>query len=135
MKVFVVTHGLLAEGLVNSAELIIGEHDNIKYFSLTAEKNINDFKEEVEKEVLDTSEDVLCLTDIVNGSPFNIISTLVIEYSHVYHVSGVNLGMILEAVLSTGVDVDELIDKLIESGKSSIFDAGAYIKEKLREEI
>lgn len=135
MKIIIITHGTLAEGLVDSAKLIIGEQNQVKGFALTADKNINEFKNLIEKEVSSTSENIICLTDIVNGSPYNIASELTIKYENIYHICGVNLPMVLTAALESEVEKDELINKVIEVGKTSIFDAGSYLNKKLNEEL
>ena len=135
MKIIVITHGLLAKGLVDSTGLIVGEQENIKYLSLTADKNIADFKLEVKEEITKSSEKVLCLTDIVNGSPFNIVAELTTIYSNVYHICGVNLAMLLEATLSANALNEDTVNRIVESGTKSIFDAGAFLKEKLGEEF
>jgi mannose/fructose/sorbose-specific phosphotransferase system IIA component len=135
MKIFVITHGLLAKGLVDSIGLIVGEQKNVKHFSLTLEKNIADFKAEIEEEIANSSENVLCLTDIVNGSPFNIVSELSLRHSNIYHICGVNLPMLLEAALSADVLSEETVNRIIESGKTSIFDVGSFLNEKLSEEF
>lgn len=134
MKIYVITHGLLAKGLVDSASLIVGEQDKIEYFSLTQDVDINDFKENIENKVISNQEEIICFTDIVNGSPFNIVSELTMKYSNIYHISGVNLPMILEALLSTSTVNKELIEKISNAGTSSIFDARLFLKEKLNEE-
>ncbi len=134
MKIYLITHGLLAKGLVDSASLIVGNHDNIEYFSLTQGIEIDEFKKKVEEKIAKIEEDIICFTDIVNGSPFNIVSELTMKYSNVYHICGVNLPMVLEALLSTEEVNQELISKISASGTSSIFDARLFLKEKLNEE-
>lgn len=135
MKIFIITHGLLAQGLIDSAQLIIGEQENLKAISLTAETNIKDFKEKIENEMSNLSEDILCFTDIVNGSPFNTMAPLTLKYPNLYHICGVNLPMVLEAALFSGEVTDELVEKLVNAGSTAIFDAGAFLKQKLNEEI
>lgn len=134
MKIFVITHGLLAKGLVDSTNLIVGEQDNIDYFSLEYGENIDDFKSKLEENVTNSKDDILCFTDIVNGSPFNIVSELTLKYPNVYHICGVNLPMILDAVLSNMPLNEESVKGIIESGTSSVFDARLFLKEKLGEE-
>ncbi len=80
-------------------------------------------------------EEVVVMLDLFGGTPCNQTIRLLRTYS-LQVVVGVNLPMILQAVLSNREDVtaQQLIAMAVENGRSGIFDAGARIQSLTEEE-
>lgn len=124
----VATHGKLAEGLVDSATLILGKQKRVETMSITHDTNIEEFgKKMVEKiQGLDDGDGVIVFTDLLLASPYNQAS---IGYKQlgddcVYRViSGTNLPIILEAFserMNGNTDVDQVVENIIFCGKEGI---------------
>lgn len=100
--IIVMTHGTLAEGLVDAAQLIMGPAEQVKTLSLKREDNVDDldaaFKATLES--VDTGDGVLVLADLFGGSPCNVASMNLREGNRYELVSGANLPMLIEAIMS-----------------------------------
>jgi PTS system fructose IIA component. len=120
MKLVVVTHSTIAEGLKKAAEMIVGPQKNI--FSINFYPD--DGPEDLLKRITDTighdiEEEILFLTDIPGGTPANMCFMLTQNYKAEV-ITGVNLPMILELLTNTDLGLNDSIDLVVESGKSSI---------------
>ena len=119
MKVIVVSHGSYARGLVDTAQMIAGEQD-LEAFGLEPEESVDTLREKIRESIEQTSEgeEVLILTDLFYGSPFNTVISLMSEYD-LYHVTGINLPLmmgkdLLKAAPETVKDVRELYKEVEE---------------------
>lgn len=95
-KVLVLTHGRLAEVLVDSARMIAGEAPGMAALALEWDDTFEQAHGKVAAAVdrLDEGDGVLILTDMYGGTPFNVARTLA-EPGRVEIVTGVNLPMVL----------------------------------------
>ena len=100
MKVIVVSHGSYARGLVDTAQMIAGEQEDLEAFGLEPEESVDTLREKIRESIEQTSEgeEVLILTDLFYGSPFNTVISLMSEYD-LYHVTGINLPLMMEVVM------------------------------------
>ena len=131
-KIIVFTHGNLSKGLVNTSSLILGEQPDIENFSVELECDLTNLKEQISK-VLEKADqyktDVLVLTDLMYGTPFNIMVELQKKYKF-HHITGVNLPMLLEAInCREYVDLDDVTTKLVEVAKKSVIDVTKLFEE------
>lgn len=125
--VVVATHGLLAQELINSAAMLVGEGAQMKHVCLVPGQSPEDFLAKCEEAVteVDTGEGVVALVDIPGGTPNNTMFRL--SKSHnIRIVTGTNLPMVMLAVLERfdGMTADELVDNLMENGKNEIIEFG-----------
>ena len=69
--IIVMTHGALAQGIVDAAELITGPAHQVQTLSLRREDNVNDLNDAfvAALEQVDTGDGVLVLTDLMGGLP------------------------------------------------------------------
>ena len=73
--------------------------------------------------------DVLVLTDMFSGSPFNVASSLMQKFSF-QHITGINLPLLLEILTSRGdVGIEELCKNVIEQGKDTIVHVNKFLEE------
>jgi mannose/fructose-specific phosphotransferase system component IIA len=82
-----------------------------------------------------TAAGVLVLIDLFGGTPGNAAALGLRDRSYAV-VSGVNLPMLLEVLLSrsSGISVKELVDIALQAGQSSIIDVGARFEAQLKQE-
>ena len=94
IRVVLVSHGEQSKGMLNTVQMLLGEQTNIAAYSLYPEQTIDDLtkvlREEIEKY---GAENIIFLTELKHGSPFNAVVSLTRDYD-VYHVTGTNLAML-----------------------------------------
>ena len=75
VKIIAVSHGRFSEGLVDSVQMLAGEQKDLVYYGLFPEETVDDLREKLRAELEATPEDmeVLFLSDVFHGSPFNTI--------------------------------------------------------------
>lgn len=122
--ILVVTHGNFGKELLKSAELIIGDQENVKTLSLNRGDNIEELYSCVNKQIeqLDEGEGVLVFTDLFGGSPSNVTAANMKE-TYFESLSGVNLPMLIEALdLRVNNNLKELVSKVLKAGVDGIKD-------------
>jgi fructoselysine and glucoselysine-specific PTS system IIA component len=120
-KFLIATHGKFASGIKSSLDIIIGAQDNIFVLDAYTESNepIQDQLEEILKEI-GTDDELVVFTDIMGGSITNQILQQ-ISSSNTHIVSGVNLPLLIEVVLSDpNENLQQIMDGAIENAKSQI---------------
>ena len=114
----IVSHGKLAEGLLNASEMIIGKQKKVKLLSLTPEKSIDAFKTELKTLLseVDNSQEILILSDLFGGTPANIAASITDDSKKTEIITGINLPILIELLSNrTNNDLKGLISKWKES--------------------
>lgn len=95
----IISHGYLAKGMAGTAEMILGEREDLSYFCAYVDGN-DQVKEEISKRIDSFGEDAetVILTDIFGGSVNNELLDLM-ERKNVYLVSGINLALVVELLI------------------------------------
>lgn len=105
LGIVIATHGTLSDGLKDSAEVIIGNTENIVTVNLNAGDDVEKLGKKINNAILEVNQGdgVVVLVDIASASPYNQ-SVLVANQldpelkDKVYIISGVNLPMLLEII-------------------------------------
>ena len=128
MKVIVVSHGSYARGLVDTAQMIAGEQEGLEAFGLEPEESVEKIRESIEQ--TSEGEEVLILTDLFYGSPFNTVISLMSEYD-LYHVTGINLPLMMEVVMGryAGKSAQEVCKDLLKAAPETVKDVRELYKE------
>lgn len=126
-----VSHGNFAKSLLESAELITGKQKNTKTLSLNYGDNISELTLQINKAIneLNKNSEVLVLTDLLGGSPSNA-TAVNMEKIKFKCITGVNLPMLIEAILSRSdenLSLDEVFNKSIKAGRDGIKDLGELL--------
>ena len=125
----IVTHGRLAIELLNAAEAIVGDVQNIAAVSIGWHDDVDMASSMVEKAIrrVDTGSGVLVLTDMFGGTPTNIASTFLDEGS-IEVVTGVNLPMLIKLIqIGDGVDLASAARLVRENGQNNIYIASELL--------
>jgi PTS system mannose-specific IIA component len=128
----IVTHGRLAIELLNAAEAIVGEVQNVVAVSIGWHDDVDIARTMVEKAIqrVDTGAGVLILTDMFGGTPTNIASTFLDEGT-IEVVTGVNLPMLIKVTqLTEDVALSEAARSVRENGQSNIYIASELLSGK-----
>lgn len=129
--VIIVTHGLLAEGLVDSAEMILGSLSQIATIRLDEKMTPETLRSQVEKHIsnLMSDEGVLILTDLRGATPFNVTASFA-ERNDVSVITGVNLPLLLEALTQRSKkDLKTLTAYVVQKGQEGILDVAVLLEQ------
>ena len=132
MKVIVVSHGSYARGLVDTVQMIAGKQEDLEAFGLESEESVDTLKEKIRQSIDQASqeEEILILTDIFYGSPFNTVISLMPEYD-LYHVTGINLPLMMEVIMGriSGKHAEEICKELLKAAPDTVRDVRELYKE------
>lgn len=121
--IIVVSHGNMAEGMLDAARMIVGEMEGIVAVSLKEEDAVENLMDRISDAIggVDTGDGVLLLVDVFGASPFNASSRLAMVRDKIEVISGVNLPMLLElAIQRSDEDLDSLVHIALDVGSTSI---------------
>jgi mannose/fructose/sorbose-specific phosphotransferase system IIA component len=118
--IVVAAHGDLASGLVMAAEMIAGEQPDLTAVALQPGESPESFGATLAAVLAPLGdEDLLILIDLFGGTPYNVAARQVLK-PHVECVTGVNLPMLLEVLMSRdGIGVRELASIAENAGRES----------------
>lgn len=123
MKVIAVSHGSYSQGLLESVQMLIGEQDNFVAYGLFPEQTVNTLTEKLEEEIKHTpdGEEILFLSDLFHGSPFNAVVSLMKNYNF-YHVTGINIPLAVEVMMGRYADKSaaQICEDLMEAAPTTI---------------
>src|SRR5262245_2912185 len=131
--VVVITHGHLAEGLLDSAAMICGQVDQARTVAFEPGMSPDDLERTVEDLLGRAGEDhqVLFLADLPGGTPAKLAATLAAQ-GRAEAVTGVNLPMLIEVLLAAKHrDVGALAELAVQRGREGVVDAGRQIRAAL----
>ncbi|EML2223924.1 PTS mannose transporter subunit IIAB [Klebsiella aerogenes] len=118
------THGWAAEQLLKTAEMLLGEQENVGWIDFVPGENAETLIEKYNAQLakLDTTKGVLFLVDTWGGSPFNAASRIVVDKENYEVIAGVNVPMLVETFMARDDDpsFDELVALAVETGSEAV---------------
>jgi len=128
----IVSHGKLAEELLNALTIILGEAPNIESISIGWYDDVDDSKKKINMSLkrVDQKNGVIIFTDMFGGTPSNL-SFSFLKDSQVEIITGVNLPMLIKFVsLQRSNDLKDVARKVVEQGKKNIHLVSALLGAK-----
>ena len=130
MKIVLVSHNALSEGILKAAEMIGGAHEGVTAFGLYPEDDGAALAAKV-TEWLDSQEaddQVLVLSDLYFGSPFNAMVALS-QQRDICHVTGMNLAMVIEAIslMDDGISAKEVAEQIVPLAREGVVDVNEVL--------
>ncbi|MFB6468481.1 PTS galactosamine/N-acetylgalactosamine transporter subunit IIA [Cytobacillus sp. Hz8] len=115
-------HGHFATGLYSSIKLIAGEQENF---------DVIDYEEGMSSEALSEKlyhaiqklhmvGDVVILTDIAGGTPFNESAKLSMEKENINVISGVNAPLLLDGCFKRDLPINQFVEEIVNSSKEGV---------------
>ncbi|WP_316390198.1 PTS mannose transporter subunit IIAB [Citrobacter farmeri] len=118
------THGWAAEQLLKTAEMLLGEQENVGWIDFVPGENAETLIEKYNAQLakLDTSNGALFLVDTWGGSPFNAASRIVVDKEQYEVIAGVNIPMLVETLMARddNPSFDELVALAVETGREGV---------------
>ena len=101
IAVVITTHGHAAKALLATAEMIIGEQDNVRCVDFVPGENGEVLAGKIRAAAaeLDTSAGLLLLVDLWGGTPFNASSGIAHDDANIEVVTGVNVPMLVSVLM------------------------------------
>jgi len=122
-EIIVATHGKLSEGFRDTIDMVMGERKGLYFIEFSQNDEIENLREKfinITNSIKDENE-ILILTDLFGGTPCNTAIKIALESElRIKILSGVNLPMLIEAVLNQDSILDEVIESILSSSKQGI---------------
>lgn len=128
----IVSHGKLAEELLNTLNIILGEVVNIDAISIGWYDDVEESKSKINHSLrsVNKKNGVLIFTDMFGGTPSNL-SFSFLKDNQIEIITGVNLPMLIKfASLQRSNNLKEVAKKVVEQGKKNIHLASALLNSK-----
>lgn len=120
-KLLLVSHGNIAAELVRVASMILDEMPAIAVISMREFQNVQTLEKQLKSALRELGEGpVLVMADILGGTPANATIQVMTQRDNLVLLSGLNLPMLLEFVLSNITDVRELATHLRTVGAQGV---------------
>lgn len=124
IAIMIGTHGWAAEQLLKTAEMLLGEQENVGWIDFVPGENAETLIEKYQARLanMDITQGVLFLVDTWGGSPFNAASRLVVDKPDYEVVAGVNIPMLVEVLMARDDNptFDELVALAVETGREGV---------------
>lgn len=130
LKLLLVSHGGLAQAMLQSAEMICGPQVDVEALGLFPGDSPDTLRDTV-MDLLNrwSGQDVLVLTDIRSGTPFNTMASLMQAYPF-RHISGVNLALLIEALMDRDdMSAEEVACELMAVSGQTILDVNLLLEQ------
>ncbi len=128
--VVVCTHGALAQQLLASARMIVGEYAAAEAVAVEPGEGPDVIRDRISKavEAVDDGSGVLLLCDMFGGTPSNLALSLLGDDREV--VTGVNLPMLLKLWTHREGPLDEVARQVATHTRDNILVAGDLLRKK-----
>ena len=125
-------HGQYAQGVMSAIELVAGVPEQVQVVNFVKGEGIEELKSHMVQAIRDLeSDDVLLMTDILGGSPFNVAVQLLAEPvgKNLKVVAGANMASVVQAVfMRENVPFEQLPGQVIQAGREGIGDVSAMME-------
>jgi PTS system mannose-specific IIA component len=127
--IVVVTHGRLAEELVNAARTIVGDIPAIAAVSIAWADDMTAARDDIQRALQAVGPGpALILTDMFGGTPTNV--SLPFLSPEVEIVTGINLPMLIKLTTVREGELMEVARVIREQGKGAIYVASEVLEKK-----
>lgn len=125
IAIIIATHGVAAEQLLKTTEMLIGEQENVATIDFVPGENAETIMGKYQEKLstsLSHCEQVLFLVDTWGGSPFNAANRVSEGKENMDIVTGVNVPMLVETFMARddNPSLDELVAIALETGRTGV---------------
>lgn len=118
-------HGKFALGLGDAIQMVTGDHEHFACVPFEADKaaSYEDDLRAAIKNLYQETEAVLVFVDLLGGTPFNKSMLISAEYENLEVVTGTNLPMLIECLMTSddaSCTLQDLVQTALDSGKEGI---------------
>lgn len=125
IAIIIATHGVAAEQLLRTTEMLIGEQSDVAFIDFVPGENAETIMGKYQQKLatdLAHCDQVLFLVDTWGGSPFNAANRVIGEQTNMDIVTGVNVPMLVETFMARddGPSLEELVEVALETGRGGV---------------
>ncbi|TID23271.1 PTS mannose transporter subunit IIAB [Avibacterium paragallinarum] len=125
IAIIIATHGVAAEQLLKTTEMLIGEQENVATIDFVPGENAETIMAKYQEKLSTTlshCDEVLFLVDTWGGSPFNAANRVSEGKDSMDIVTGVNVPMLVETFMARddGPNLQELVAITLETGRTGV---------------
>ena len=119
-KVLVASHGHLASGIRSSIEILTGMADMVEAVDCYVDDS--DFTPRIQAFIdsVGPEDEAIIFTDIYGGSVFQKVVLMEPEKRGIVHVTGMNLGLVIEALLGAEPVTADSIKQSVEQARATM---------------
>lgn len=119
-KVLVASHGHLASGIRSSIEILTGMADMVEAVDCYVDDS--DFTPRIQAFIdsVGPEDEAIIFTDIYGGSVFQKVVLMEPEKRGIVHVTGMNLGLVIEALLGAEPVTADSIKQSVERARATM---------------
>lgn len=119
-KVLVASHGHLASGIRSSIEILTGMADMVEAVDCYVDDS--DFTPRIQAFIdsVGPEDEAIIFTDIYGGSVFQKVVLMEPEKRGIVHVTGMNLGLVIEALLGAEPVTADSIEQSVELARATM---------------
>lgn len=131
--ILIMAHCNLAQELMNAAEMIVGQMDNVEALSIDMNEEVAKIRKGIQAALkkVDDGTGALILTDMFGGTPSNI-SLSFLKDDKVEVVTGVNLPMLIKiGTMNNKLSLKETASMIRDYGRKNINLATEILNRKL----
>ena len=123
IAILLVSHGTYATAMLDTARMILGPQEQAVAVGLTADESPDQLRTELIRAMESfQGTELLVLTDITSGTPFNTVVALSGQYQF-RHLTGVNLPLLIETLICRQfVPMEELVKSLLVKAPDTFVD-------------
>lgn len=125
IAIIIATHGVAAEQLLKTTEMLIGSQDDVATVDFVSGENAETIMAKYQEKLagdLSHCGEVLFLVDTWGGSPFNAANRVADSKENMDIVTGVNVPMLVETFMARddGLSLKELVEVALETGRAGV---------------
>lgn len=125
IAIIIATHGVAAEQLLRTTEMLIGEQSDVAFIDFVPGENAETIMGKYQQKLatdLAHCDQVLFLVDTWGGSPFNAANRVIGDQTNMDIVTGVNVPMLVETFMARddGPSLAELVEVALETGRGGV---------------
>ncbi|MDO5054057.1 PTS mannose transporter subunit IIAB [Pasteurella oralis] len=125
IAIIIATHGVAAEQLLKTTEMLIGEQENVATIDFVPGENAETIMTKYQEKLATTlshCDQVLFLVDTWGGSPFNAANRVAEGQDNMDIVTGVNIPMLVETFMARDDEpsLQELVAIALETGRTGV---------------
>ena len=119
-KLLIATHGRLADGYRSSLSILTGMQDSVEYIDAYVDESDYTPKLQAFIDSVGPDDTGVIFTDIYGGSVFQKVALMLEGRQNIFHVTGINLGLVIELLLTDEAITPTYLEEVISAAREGM---------------
>ena len=119
-KLLIATHGKLADGYRSSLSILTGMQDSVEYIDAYVDESDYTPKLQAFIDSVGPDDTGVIFTDIYGGSVFQKVALMLEGRQNIFHVTGINLGLVIELLLTDEAITPTYLEEVISAAREGM---------------